>query len=123
MMVEKSDVPFPPSRRGRARFDGIRSGLASLIWLAAVLAALFLAVGALTVGLDMNLGNRVIHAINQVAAHIDFGEFKKYTGQDARQRSALTNWGVAAVVYLVIGKALERLVRPPTRRPGSGPTS
>jgi hypothetical protein len=31
---------------------------------------------------------------------------------DALVKTVLVNWGICAVVYLVVGKLLERLIRP-----------
>ena len=36
----------------------------------------------------------------------------KFTGENADTKNALFNWGVGAVVWLVVGRILDRLVRP-----------
>ena len=92
--------------------NAVRSRIASLVWLVAVVCALFLAVGALLVALDMNRQNDIVHFILSVAHKLDFGTFKDFTGKSAATKSALTNWGIAAVIYLVIGKVLDRIIRP-----------
>ena len=92
--------------------NAVRSRIASLVWLVAVVCALFLAVGALLVALDMNRQNDIVHFILSVAHKLDFGTFKDFTGKGAATKSALTNWGIAAVIYLVIGKVLDRIIRP-----------
>jgi uncharacterized membrane protein len=92
--------------------NAVRSRIASLVWLVAVVCALFLAVGALLVALDMNRNNDIVHFILSVAHKLDFGTFKDFTGKSAATKSALTNWGIAAVIYLVIGKVLDRIIRP-----------
>ena len=96
----------------------IRSLLAQLIWLAAVVCALLLAVGALCVALGANQDNVlvafVIDAADAVALDVfsrDNGIFT-FEGADAATKNALTNWGLGAVAYLMAGRALERLVRP-----------
>ena len=33
-------------------------------------------------------------------------------GKNAEVKGALTNWGIAALIYLVVGKILDRLIRP-----------
>ncbi len=108
-----------PRRSGRdagkavaAGANAVRSRIASLVWLVAVVCALFLAVGALLVALDMNRQNDIVHFILSVAHKLDFGTFKDFTGKGAATKSALTNWGIAAVIYLVIGKVLDRIIRP-----------
>ena len=92
--------------------NAVRSRIASLVWLVAVVCALFLAVGALLVALDMNRQNDIVHFILSVAHKLDFGTFKDFTGKSAATKSALTNWGIAAVIYLVVGKILDRVIRP-----------
>ena len=90
----------------------VRTRVASLVWLVAVICALFLAVGALLVALQMNRDNPIVSFILTGAHKLDFGEFKKFTGKSAEVKSALTNWGLAAVIYLVVGKVLDRIIRP-----------
>ena len=96
----------------KATAQAVRTQVASLVWLAAVVCALFLAVGALMVALNMNQDNAIVSFITDVAHRIDFGEFKKFHGKDAEVKAALTNWDIAAVIYLVIGKVLDRIIRP-----------
>jgi uncharacterized membrane protein len=105
----------------------IRSLLASIIWLVAVLCALALAVGALVVALDFNRDNPVVDLILNVANTIDLGVFKDFepdvkkgasdaakesARQSAQTKSVMVNWGLAALIYLVVGKVLDRLIRP-----------
>ena len=105
----------------------VRSLLATAVWVAAVLCALTLAVGALVVALQMNRDNAIVKPILEVANTIDFGVFKEFEPdppdnatraevQDARQsaqtKSVMVNWGLAALIYLVVGKVLDRLIRP-----------
>jgi hypothetical protein len=108
-----------PTEGRRARTDKVRSGgqqirtrIASVVWLAAVICALFLAVGALLVALKMNPDNAIVAFILDGADMLDLGEFKEFEGKNAEVKAALTNWGIAAVIYLVVGKILDRLIRP-----------
>lgn len=96
----------------------VRSKLAGLLWLVAVVCALFLAVGALLIALKANEENPIVEFVVAGAEYLD-GPFSLEAGiftfaddADGRVKSALVNWGIAAVVYLVIGKILDRLVRP-----------
>jgi hypothetical protein len=98
--------------------NAVRSKIATIVWLAAVVCALFLAVGALLIALKANEDNAVVAFIISGAETLD-GPFSLTDGiftfpddQDGRVKSALTNWGIAAVVYLVIGKILDRIIRP-----------
>jgi len=118
--VEKTeDAPVTRKRKDRqvgklvvAGTNAIRSRIASVVWLVAVVCALFLAVGALLVALKMNQDNAIVAFVLDVAAKLDFGSFKDFTGKSAATKEALTNWGIAAVIYLVIGKVLDRIIRP-----------
>lgn len=96
----------------------IRTRLAQLVWLAAVVCALFLAVGALLIALDANQDNALVKFVLDVADAIDLGVFSRdngiftFEGSDAATKNALANWGLAAVAYLVVGRILERIIRP-----------
>jgi hypothetical protein len=98
--------------------DAVRSRVATLVWLVAVVCALFLAVGALLIALKANENNAIVEFVINGAETLD-GPFSLEDGiftfpadEDGRVKSALTNWGIAAVVYLVIGKILDRIIRP-----------
>lgn len=102
----------------RAGAAALRSRLASVIWLVAVVCALFLAVGALLIALKANEDNSIVSFVISGAEQLD-GPFSLQEGiftfgddQDGRVKSALVNWGIAAVVYLVAGKVLDRVIRP-----------
>jgi hypothetical protein len=95
-----------------------RSKLASLVWLIAVVCALILAVGALLVALKANQDNAIVAWILDAADTLDLGVFSREEGiftfekdRDGVQ-SALVNWGLAALAYLVVGKILDRIIRP-----------
>ena len=96
-----------------ARGGGIRVRLAQIVWLLAVVCALFLAVGALC-----NRGNPLVKLVLDVADAVDLGVFSrdngifKFDGSDAGTKNALANWGLGAIAYLVVGRILERLIRP-----------
>lgn len=96
----------------------MRVRLAQLVWLVAVLCALFLAVGALLIALDANGNNALVTFVNDVADAVDLQVFSrgngifKFHGGDAETKNALANWGLGAVAYLVVGRILERLIRP-----------
>jgi hypothetical protein len=96
----------------------VRNKIATLVWLIAVVCALFLAVGALLIALEANPANPVVEFITSTADRLDLwfsrenGIFTFPDTADGRVKSALTNWGIAAVVYLVVGKILDRIIRP-----------
>jgi hypothetical protein len=119
----------PEKKRGReepeekkhdasATVTKVRSIAATVVWIIAVLAAAILAVGALMVTLDFNRDNAFVDFFITTANNIDFGVFKDFepgkgeTQADVQTKKVLVNWGIAALIYLVGGKLLERVIRP-----------
>ena len=106
------------SGRVKAGANAVRSKIASVVWLVAVVCALFLAIGALLIALQANEENSIVELVLAGAEtldgpfSLDQGIFTFPADEDGRVKSALTNWGIAAVVYLVIGKILDRVIRP-----------
>ncbi len=96
----------------------VRARLAQVIWVAAAVCALFLAVGALLIALDANQDNALVKVVLDVADAVDLDVFSRdngvftFDGADAATKSALANWGLAAVAYLIVGRIVERIVRP-----------
>ncbi len=99
----------------------VRTRLAQVVWVVCVVAALFLAAGTLCIALEANPDNALVTFILQTADRLDLGVFSR--GQDgvahfagdtheALTKNALVNWGIAAVVWLVAGRVLERIIRP-----------
>lgn len=104
-------------QRVKAGSLAVRSKVASVVWLIAVICALFLAVGALLIALKANQDNAIVEFVLKGADLLD-GPFSRdngiftFDGKDAATKSALVNWGIAAVVYLIIGKILDKIIRP-----------
>jgi hypothetical protein len=104
--------------KGSASVGRLRGLAAQVIWLLFVVAALFLAVGALLVALDANRDNGLVQFVLDGADAVDLGVFSvdngimKFTGENAETKNALFNWGLGAVVWLVVGRILDRVVRP-----------
>jgi hypothetical protein len=100
------------------RGSTVRVRLAQLVWLVAVLCALFLAVGALLIALDANGSNALVRFVIDVADTVDLQVFSrgngifKFDGGDAATKNALANWGLGAIAYLVVGRIVERIIRP-----------
>lgn len=105
-----------PRRAGRDRMRAggqkLRTKTASVVWLVAVVCALFLAVGALLVALRMNPDNPLVAFVRDGAELLDLGSFKELEGKNADVKEHLIDWGIAAVIYLVVGKVLDRVIRP-----------
>ena len=102
----------------RSGVAALRTRLAQLIWLAAVVCALLLALGALCIALGANQDNALVGAIIDGADAVALGVFSRdegiftFEGAEAATQNALADWGLGAVAYLVAGRALEALVRP-----------
>ena len=96
----------------------VRARLAQLVWLVAVVCALLLALGALLIALDANQDNALEKFVLAGADLVDLGVFSRdngiftFDGSDAATKSALANWGLGAVAYLIVGRILERIIRP-----------
>jgi hypothetical protein len=104
--------------RGARTITRVRVTLAQVIWLLFLVAALFLAVGALLIAVDANPDNALVKFVLEGADRVDLGIFskdngvKEFTGENAETKNALFNWGLGAVAWLVVGRILERLIRP-----------
>lgn len=110
--------------QARAAANLVRARLAQLVWVICALAALVLAVAALCIALKANLDNSLVTFCIDTADKLDFGVFSRtdgvahWKGHDhaALTKNALVNWGLAAVIWLIIGRVVERVVRPRSGR-------
>jgi hypothetical protein len=106
--------------KARAGTDWVRLRLAQLVWLVCVIAALFLAVGALLIALgdSVNRSNDLVQFVLDTADKLDLGVFDldegvfSFQGKNAETKDALLNWGLAAVTWLIAGRILDRIIRP-----------
>lgn len=96
----------------------IRARVAQIVWLLAALAALVLAIGALLIALDANRSNAAVDFVLRSADFLDLEVFsrkdgiKHFTGDGAQVKNALFNWGLGAIAYLVVGRILDRIIKP-----------
>jgi len=110
-------------RRQDATQNAIRAKLARIWSIVFGVLAAILALGALLVVLRSNINeaNSVVKLITDIADTIsgpfslDDGVFD-FTGKNAEAKNALLNWGIAAIVYLVIGRVGSNLIAPKTTR-------
>lgn len=116
--LEKADMADKSTKGQGTTTATIRTRVAQVIWLLFVVAALFLAVGALCVALDFNQKNALVQFAIDGADAVDLGVFsredgiKQFTGSGAETKNALFNWGIGAIAWLVVGRVVERIVRP-----------
>jgi hypothetical protein len=102
----------------------VRTRVSQLVWVVCVLAALVLAGAALCIALKANQDNGLVKFCLDTADKLDFGAFSRtdgvahWKGHDhaALTKNAVVNWGLAAVLWLIIGKIVERIVRPRSGR-------
>ncbi|WP_134741787.1 hypothetical protein [Nocardioides sp. 503] len=103
---------------GRTSGARMRVTAARLLWALFVLAASVLAAAALLIALDAERSNPLVELVLDLADAVDLGVFdldnpiKRFTGENGETTTALFNYGIGAVVYLVVGRVVDRLVRP-----------
>ena len=110
-----------------ARFSAaqfaVRSKAARAVRIVFGVLATFLALGAVIVVLRNNINeqNSIVELITNVADAIS-GPFSRddgifsFTGKNAASKNALLNWGIAAIVYLLIGRLLANVIAPKSSR-------
>jgi hypothetical protein len=111
-------------RRHQASADAVRSSVARAVRIVFAVLATILALGALLVVLrhNINSGNPIVKLILDVADGIsgpfsrNDGIFRFTSGKSAVAKNALLNWGIAAIVYLVIGRFLANAIAPKGKR-------
>lgn len=115
-VTKAASAPSEPRRT--MGVAAVRRLVAQVLWALFVVAALFLAVGALLVAVDANVENDAVRFVLDGADALDLGVFStdngvmKFTGENAATKNALFNWGLGAIVWLFVGRVVDRLVRP-----------
>jgi len=115
----KTDSDEGRSARHQATQRAIRSKAARAVRIIFTILAVILALGAILVVLRSNINaqNSIVKFVTDTADAIA-GPFSrndgifKFTGKGAVPKNALLNWGIAAIVYLVIGRVLANLIAP-----------
>ena len=121
--VRTDDSDEDRKRRPGATQNAIRSKVARVVRIVFGVLAAILALGAVLVVLRSNINesNSIVKFITDVADAIS-GPFSRddgifdFTGKNAASKNALLNWGIAAVVYLLIGRFLAGAIEPKTAR-------
>ena len=118
--VEKKSRRPRPSV-SKASVDRVRTRVAQVVWAVCVVFALILALGALCVALKANPTNNLVRFILDTANKLDFGIFERGKNgvyhavgatHAARTKNAIVNWGLAALVWLVGGQIVSRIIKP-----------
>jgi len=96
----------------------VRTTVARVVWGICLAIAVVLAAAAFTYALKANEDNGLVDGLRGLADFFDLGWFdlqtpvKEWDDENGRVKTALFNYGLAAVVYLVVGRVLERVIRP-----------
>jgi hypothetical protein len=96
----------------------LRTLLGEIVWFACLLAATALLLGAVLVVLDANTDNALVGAVLRAADWADLDVFsrtagiKQFSGDNAVVKNTVTNWGLGAVAWLVVGRVARRMLTP-----------
>lgn len=113
--------------KSKARFNAgqaaVRTKAARVVRIVFGVLATVLALGAVLVVLRDNINeqNSIVELITSTADAVagpfsrDDGIFS-FTGKNAESKNALLNWGIAAIVYLLLGRLLANAITPKTSR-------
>jgi hypothetical protein len=104
-----------PRRGGRVAVYGALGALAQAIEIAVAVVAVILALGVLLVVLEANPANDIVKAVHDAGLWL-VGPFEDFFSLDDQKLEVAVNWGLALLVYVVVGRTVAGLLR----RPGPG---
>jgi hypothetical protein len=96
----------------------VRGLVSRAVWVICLTLALILAAAAFSFALDANDKNDLVQFIRDLANAFDLGFFdldnpvKEFKDPNSDVKNALFNYGICAVIYLIAGRFLERIIRP-----------
>jgi hypothetical protein len=88
---------------------GVANLIARIVWLVAALVAIVIAIGIAFVVLKANMGNSIVSAIHDAAKFLA-GPFDGIFKPHDHKLAIAINWGLAAAVYLLVGRLVARLL-------------
>jgi hypothetical protein len=91
---------------------GALGALARLIEIVVAVVAAIIAVGVLLVVLDANRSNDIVKLIHDAARWL-VGPFKDFFSLHDAKLQVAVNWGLALLVYVVVGRTVAGLLRRP----------
>ena len=94
------------------RAYGALGFLAKALEIVVAVVAMIIAVGVLLVVLEANPENAIVEAIHDAARWL-VGPFEDFFTLDDAKLQVAVNWGLALVVYVVVGRTLATLLRRP----------
>jgi hypothetical protein len=101
-----------PRRGGRTAVYGALGVLAKLIDVVVAVVAIVIAAGILLVVLKANPANEIVKAVHDVARWL-VGPFADVFKLSDRKLMVAVNWGLALVVYVIVGRLIAALLRRP----------
>ncbi len=121
--VSTDDSTGKSKTRFNAGQAAVRTKAARVVRIVFGVLATVLALGAVLVVLRDNINeqNSIVELITNTADAVagpfsrDDGIFS-FTGKNAESKNALLNWGIAAIVYLLLGRLLANAITPKTSR-------
>ncbi len=96
----------------------VRGVVSRVVWVVCLTLALILAAAAFSFALDANDKNSLVQLIRDLANAFDLTVFdldkpvKEFEDPNSDVKDALFNYGICAVIYLIAGRFLERIIRP-----------
>ncbi len=104
-----ADTTSSDERAGAGSFAMAMGTLAQLVRLAAGVVAAIIAAGILLVVLEANPTNDIVSAVHDAARALA-GPFDGMFTLDSAKATIAVNWGIAAIVYLIVGALIARLI-------------
>src|SRR4051812_38080012 len=101
-----------PRRGGRAGMYGALGMLARVIEIVVAVVAAIIAIGVLLVVLDANRSNEIVNDIHRAALWL-VGPFKDVFSLSDRKLQVAVNWGLALLIYVLVGRFVAGLLRRP----------
>jgi hypothetical protein len=105
-------APTGKRRGGLVAAYGALGLLARVIDVAVAVVAVIIALGVLLVVLEANPSNDIVKLIHDAASWL-VGPFKDFFTIDDPKLEIAVNWGLAVVVYVVVGRLVAGLLRRP----------
>ena len=101
-------MPMHAHRRSSTT-RGAGTGVASIVWLIAVVAAVILVLYIFMVLFEANPENELVQFVSDFAGNLAW-VFRDLFEFDNRKTEVFVNYGLAALVYVALGNALARIL-------------
>src|SRR4051812_36613238 len=111
-MARGTDSSTAPRRGGRGAAYGALGVLARVVDIVGAVVAAVIALGILLVVLKANPDNSLVKAVHDAARWL-VGPFADVFKLDDPKVMVAVNWGLALVVYVVVGRLIASLLRRP----------